>query len=604
MTVDPDIWEPGSGPLGGPAVANDDLFRRFENAYGVRLPELFRQMYRLQNGGTLRDVPSVDCFRPLSAAGPSYGHHICSLQVYAEAGAMLWADDLDWLEEEVGNPKLIFPLTCDGHRCYALDYNRRQPDGEPAVIHLDFECGGTEYVARSFSAWIEQLTRDDPHCAVDWNEHRQYTLIHSETLTVDSPWEEPSEHIEQVLCRDGSGGLLLFTHTETGHRVQLERVHLPRGLNSMLVDVEPFRRQPEPTFQLHLEPAAIKDIHWTSSRKTHKGTWKNERTDGVPVYCTVESKSRERLEQLARRLTPVHVGLVRRMMKWVGSGMTRGIVRGIGWAASRWRRDDPLELDPKFLRDLDQLDQMVAEGLKQLMTPEAESKTPLPTEPPAPGPAPDAMTEDEIVEELTGLILHFVGQVPKVHSEDDAQRLIDGFATHRPRYIELYRALYAAGPTHLMRLLPAERVGQEAMNALLQRNSAAYLRLDAYGRENVSEALQPKRRDPRVQKLLERYLRATAQLADLLENVNRDNNIALHQTALEAAIAEYADCDRRFCKLVRQLHTLEPAVAHRKRIQSEAFASLQRHWNELRTRHRDLYKAHRELFDALPDYLV
>jgi hypothetical protein len=140
------------------------------------------------------------------------------------------------------------------------------------------------------------------------------------------------------------------------------------------------------------------------------------------------------------------------------------------------------------------------------------------------------------------------------------------------------------------------------MYALQARSHRAYMLLDAYGRELIMEGLRPKQRDARLESLLERFLQTAAELARLLEMVNQERTLDRHRPALEAAVAEYADCESQFTELASVLSTFELGWAQQRRMQSDALKSLRQQWNEFRTHRRKLYKDNRHLFEPLGEW--
>lgn len=564
---------------GGNAPADDTLFTAFENEFGVRLPESFKEMYRIHNGGCLQDVEWPDYLMPLSTTTAAY-ERICSLQKWAESGAMLSADDLDWIEEDYGDPGLVFPLSSDGHTTFALDYNKTDASGEPSVIYVDFECTSDERVASSFSAWIKQLTRSETEPAVDWEEHQCYPLLFRDSFATDLTEHGQPEEIEHVLCREHEQGLLLFTRTRSEGRVlELSRVALPRGVDSTWFTIGAHRPAPVNTFQLHLQPVENDDIHWIESRQTQDGTWKNEKSDGVPIYGVVESKDRDALERLADDL------------------------RAAGFVHESTPPDDS-DIPAEFQDEMKQMQKMAEALMHQQQAMQSQAPPEIPTEAPVQGGDPETMNETAISQELSRIILYYAGQVKDVRSTDDAQQLIERFAPHTRRYIELLRQLdVASDPMKGVPLRPAEQVSIEAMQELLPRCPEAYDLLDRHGRTTLMEAMRPKTQDTGSDEFVQRFIRATGDVADLLRRVMQDKSIDPHREQLQGALNEYADCDQRFAEMCSQTETMEICWIHQKRISSPEFASLKQNWEQFRTRHRKLFKKNRDLFQALEDWL-
>ncbi len=575
MPDNTNIW----GSSGRNTPTDEALFTAFEAEFGVRLPESFKEMYRIQNGGYLQDIESPEYLLPLNSTTAAY-ERICSLQKWAESGSMLSADDLDWIEEDYGDPGLIFPLSSDGHTTFALDYNQTDAKGEPSVIYVDFECISDERIAPSFSAWLKQLTRSETEPAVDWEEHQRYPLLFQGSFTTNLTEHGKPEEIEHVLCREDEQGLLLFTRTRSEGRVlELSRVALPRGVDSTLFTIDAYRPAPVRTFQLHLQPVNMDDIHWIESRQTRDGTWKNEQSDGVPVYCTVESEDRDALRRLANEL------------------------REAGFVHEPPPLDDS-DIAVELRDEMKQMEEMAQALMQQQQTMETQPPLEAIAEAPAHGDDPKAMNENAIIQELSQIILYYAGHIKDVASTDDAQRLIERFAPNTQRYIDLMRQLnVASDPMKGLPLRPAEQVSMEAMHELLPRCPEAHDLLDRHGRATVMEALRPKTQDAGTDDFAQRFIKATGAVADLLGRIMQDKAIDPHWEQLREALREYAECDQRFAAMCSELEAGEIGWIHQKRIGTQEFASLRNKWSEFRTRHRKLFKKNRDLFQALEDWL-
>jgi hypothetical protein len=300
MARDANLWDPDSEPIGAPV--DDATFDNFETTYDVTLPnpKSFKALYRFQNGGGLQDVEWPNFLMPLGTTAEPDFEHISPVGWQCSESGMQ-PDDLDWVEGEFGDMSRMFTLYSDGHVYFALDYNKRNRAGEPRIICLDFEGPDGEVIAPSFQAWIKQLTASESEGAVDWDEHRQYSELFRETIV--SEFDGKPLETEYVLCRDDVQGLVVFHRVQSeGHVLEIERAELPNGVSSLWLVVNPCREEPVQTFMLVLQPLDDADIHWVSSERTKKGNWKNERSQGVPVYAEVESQSEARLHKLAKTL--------------------------------------------------------------------------------------------------------------------------------------------------------------------------------------------------------------------------------------------------------------------------------------------------------------
>lgn len=570
------IWKDIAGYPIEPAADLD--FAAFESEFNVRLPEFLKQMYRIQNGGALRGVDWPEYLLPVTAA-PEPWQRICSLQNWAEFGSIS-ADDLDWIEEEYGDPSLVFPLASDGHVTYSLDYNQTDAAGEPSVIYVDFECSSDERVAPSFRAWIDQLTASESDCAVDWEEQADYPLLYRDSFDAGPLPNGKSSSIEHLLCEDDEGGLLLFVRTMSeGQVVELSRVSLPKGVDSAWFQVDPFRPAPVETYALHLQPVNMDDIHWVTSELTDDGTWKNDESSGVPVYCMVESNNRQALTELADKL------------------QASGYVHD---APPPDYSDLPEDLQADIARTMQMGEALMAQhrAMREQSPPE------IPVESPIARGDPATLSDEAIVEELSQIILYYSGQVAEVHSADDARALIERFTPRIQRYIVLLRQLgVAQDPIKGLPLRPAEQANMEAMNRLLTRSREAYELLEQNGRAALMEAMRPAVQEPGTDALVDRFVEVTAEVAELLGRIMQDRKIEPHLNALEKALRDYGACSSKVLTIASEVDAMQAGWIHQKRIQTPGYSLLRQNWNDFRTRHRTIYKKHRKLFEALEDWL-
>jgi len=297
------LWDDRWGEQVMKAPLDQAILALCEAKYGVKFPPSLVETYRRHNGGVLRECDSPEYLMPLSADDTAdFGQCIRPVTSYKERREVVFEDQLEWIEEEYGDPALIFPLYTDGHFVYALNFNERGREGEPSIVYIDFECCNNEDVAESFGQWIESLQARDNEPLVDWEESGYCgTLIARETLDVEHPSGE-TQHIKQMLCQDGDE-LVLFTRTSgPGEAEELSKVTLPRDFDVDWATIWPSRPESCRTYVLHLQPRDFDDIRWVTSKQTGDGKWKNEESERVPVYCTFESKDRAKLEKLRAKL--------------------------------------------------------------------------------------------------------------------------------------------------------------------------------------------------------------------------------------------------------------------------------------------------------------
>ena len=132
----PDDWVDDIPPwheYAGPELT-DDLMRAAEETLGYKLPALYAQLLRVQNGG----LPKRCCF-------PVGRGHMRITGLYG-VGGWYGIDNPDrgsrymireWYYPDVG--VVIAPTPSAGHTTVMLDYSECGPTGEPRVIHVETE---------------------------------------------------------------------------------------------------------------------------------------------------------------------------------------------------------------------------------------------------------------------------------------------------------------------------------------------------------------------------------------------------------------------------------------------------------------------------------
>jgi hypothetical protein len=266
------------------------------------LPESFKALYRIQNGGPIQDVVSPDSLFPIDEASEPDFEHISTLRWQCEQ-ADLNESVVEWIEAEFGDPSRILTLNDDGCVYYALDYNCPDAAGEPRVIRLDLECLSAEVIAPSFRAWIDRLMASDAECAVDWEAIQQHPILFHETIARTTLEEGRPSETESVIACENDDCLLFATRVRSGGRIiEVEQASFPKGIAARSLEIEAFGPASNRTFALHLHPVDTVDIHWIACQRTARNTWKNERSSRVPAYAELESKSEEALNDLVDQL--------------------------------------------------------------------------------------------------------------------------------------------------------------------------------------------------------------------------------------------------------------------------------------------------------------
>lgn len=125
-----------------------------EHQLGVRLPDEFFRLLLVQNGGPA--VVGLMPFMPLLPPTVREDYRLQTLTAAAGQNIPCRFQDLEWINEEFGNPDLIIPLESDGHCFHAIRYLDSAPKEEPAIIFIDVSSGHGEDVADSFASWVSE----------------------------------------------------------------------------------------------------------------------------------------------------------------------------------------------------------------------------------------------------------------------------------------------------------------------------------------------------------------------------------------------------------------------------------------------------------------
>ena len=144
----------------------DEDFKKVEKELGYRLPESYKALMRIQNGGELRKNNFEGAFKRNWASGsfdieyisgvdPSKRYSLCG-----EFGSKFWIEE--WKYPNIGIA--ICGTSSGGHDMIFLDYLDCGPEGEPCVVHIDQE-GGYEitYLADNFKDFIDGLFNDEEY---------------------------------------------------------------------------------------------------------------------------------------------------------------------------------------------------------------------------------------------------------------------------------------------------------------------------------------------------------------------------------------------------------------------------------------------------------
>lgn len=138
----------------------DEDFEKVEKDLGYRLPESYKALMRIQNGGELRKNNFEGSFKRNWTSGSfdiEYISGVDSSKRYSlcgEFGSKFWIEE--WKYPNIGIA--ICGTSSGGHDMIFLDYSDCGSEGEPCVVHIDQE-GGYEitYLADNFKDFVDGL---------------------------------------------------------------------------------------------------------------------------------------------------------------------------------------------------------------------------------------------------------------------------------------------------------------------------------------------------------------------------------------------------------------------------------------------------------------
>ena len=147
-------------------IPTDEDFEKVEKELGYRLPESYKTLMKIQNGGELKKNTFEGPFQRswsnnffdieyVSGVDPTNKYSLCG-----EIGNKLWIEE--WKYPNIGIA--ICGTSSGGHDMIFLDYSDCGPEGEPCVVHIDQE-GDYEitYLADNFKDFIDGLFSDEEY---------------------------------------------------------------------------------------------------------------------------------------------------------------------------------------------------------------------------------------------------------------------------------------------------------------------------------------------------------------------------------------------------------------------------------------------------------
>lgn len=137
--------------------ATDQDFDQLETEFGIKLPGLLKDLYRIQNGGMV-EVADTVTFWPISSDGWCKVQRARNVWGFDEEDDYLFDEDF---EEEYGDADLLVGIGGDdsGHTCLALNYNECFANGEPTLMWIDQECFDFTPLNCTFEEYVRSLVK-------------------------------------------------------------------------------------------------------------------------------------------------------------------------------------------------------------------------------------------------------------------------------------------------------------------------------------------------------------------------------------------------------------------------------------------------------------
>lgn len=137
---------------------NDKMIKRAENELGVKLPDAFLDLIKIQNGGYTKGFAF-----PMTIKTTWADNHLPLTELFGivldkESDSFHNIMQSDYMIQEWGLPEKQVLLTGNGHWWITLDY--RQSD-IPSVRWIDCECGEDKQISDSFDDFYNGLVSED-----------------------------------------------------------------------------------------------------------------------------------------------------------------------------------------------------------------------------------------------------------------------------------------------------------------------------------------------------------------------------------------------------------------------------------------------------------
>ena len=142
-----------------PPVATDEIIQYAESYWDIVLPDKYKQLLKVQNGGYLAKKPREglqDSIMGLPSVDGSWGDRTLYEIIYQVC-------DPDYKID--GSLKKVIILDGDGHWYVCMDFRNIERGGEPKIVYVDVECAdennfndiGVLVVAPTFEAFFDSL---------------------------------------------------------------------------------------------------------------------------------------------------------------------------------------------------------------------------------------------------------------------------------------------------------------------------------------------------------------------------------------------------------------------------------------------------------------
>jgi len=283
MFTPEEIWEPNSSFA--EAVTEKEISAA-ESNLGVKLPSLLKSMLLHSNGGQILDEDVM-----ILPIGHPYAGIRNLVSVLEDDEELIEeVESFDWNPSQI----IVFSTAEDGHTMTALNYCELSESGEPLLLWIDTECCTVEQMEFTFEDFISELVTVEPNPIIEFGNLVEGTLIaeedfevevHGTTLTVRQKIHETPQAV------------FIDAHEVSTDGEQLSRCRIEKPIKTDDCTINHYRPEPTLTYHLTLSPEKQfedESITWWVSRRSGDG-WKNQTTEGAPVYALVESPLRDRL---------------------------------------------------------------------------------------------------------------------------------------------------------------------------------------------------------------------------------------------------------------------------------------------------------------------